>query len=123
MTDAEKLEALRAVVADEIANDPTLNDAVLTIYLSRAARYIVEWRYPLESNITASMETAALTKYEQLQIEVAEELVHKRGAQGESSHDETGIKRTYENAGVSASLRRRVTPLGKIAGHVREEES
>lgn len=121
MTDAEKLEALKAVVADEIANDPTLTDAALTVYLNRAASHIIEWRYPLESTITASMETAAINKYEQLQVEIAEELVHKRGAQGEASHDETGIKRTYENAGVSASLRRRVTPLGKVAGIAREE--
>lgn len=121
MTDAEKLNALKAIVAEEIAIDSTLTDAALSVYLNRAAQYIIEWRYPLESEITASMKTAAINKYEQLQIEVAEELIHKRGAQGEASHDETGIKRTYENAGVSNSLRRRVTPLGKVAGHVREE--
>lgn len=121
MTEQEKLEALKAVVADEIAADPTLTDVALFVYLNRAAQYIIEWRYPLESDITPSMEAAAIDKYEQLQIEVAEELIHKRGAQGEASHDETGIKRTYENAGVSNSLRRRVTPLGKVAGHVREE--
>lgn len=121
MTDEEKLSMLKAFVADEIAVDPTLTDEVLTAYLTRAAQYIVEWRYPLESTVTDDMRMTAIDKYEQVQIEVAEELIHKRGAQGEVSHDETGIKRTYENAGVSASLKRRVTPMGKVAGHVREE--
>lgn len=120
MTDVEKLDALKAVVADEIAIDQTLTDDALRVYLMRAARYIIEWRYPLESDVTEAMAATAINKYESLQIEVAEELIHKRGAQGETSHDESGIKRSYENAGVSDSLRRRVTPLGKVAGRVRE---
>jgi hypothetical protein len=50
-------------------------------------------------------------KYLGTQIRIAVELFNKMGAEGEVSHDENGMKRTYERGGISASLLRQITPV------------
>jgi hypothetical protein len=39
------------------------------------------------------------------------ELFSKMGAEGQTAHNENGINRTYESAGVSNSLLRRIVPI------------
>ena len=50
-------------------------------------------------------------EYEHIQLQIAVELFSKRGAEGQISHNENGINRTYEAADVSPSLLRRIVPV------------
>lgn len=59
-------------------------------------------------------------KYLSAQVSIAVELYNKRGAEGQLSHDENGISRTYEKAHVSNSLLSRITPMIKpMSGKIR----
>jgi hypothetical protein len=55
-------------------------------------------------------------KYETLAEEIAVYLINKRGAEGETAHNENGINRTYESASVPDSMLRTVIPMVKIPG-------
>ena len=37
-------------------------------------------------------------------------MISKRGAEGETSHSENGVSRSYASAGVSEELLREITP-------------
>ena len=53
-------------------------------------------------------------RYKDLQIRIAVEMFSKRGAEGEVSHSENGISRTYASASVSEELLREITPKGGV---------
>lgn len=86
MTDTEKREAL----ATNIAPD-TEDDSILDGMLLLAASLILNRMYPFgfdESKIVPP-------QYEQIQIQLATELYSKRGAEGQTSHSENGISRSW----------------------------
>lgn len=97
MLDAEKLIVLRSMIGSN--DSPEWNDDVLLTYLAIAGRKIINRAYPYKDNIEA-----VPPKYEILQCEIAAYLLNKRGAEGETSHSENGISRTYESADVPESL-------------------
>ena len=98
MTNSEKLEMLEAIV-DETDED------VLSTYLTLAGSKIIAKAYPYNDDVT---EVPA--KYHTLQIEIAAYMLNKRGAEGQLSHSENGISRSYESADVPASMLKTVTP-------------
>lgn len=104
MDDSAKLAALRDMVGGG-EQEITYSDAVLSAYLRIAGRKIINRAFPYRDDITEVPE-----KYESVQLEVAAYLVNKRGAEGETSHGENGITRTYENADVPESMLRAVVP-------------
>lgn len=53
-------------------------------------------------------------QYAILQLEIAQFLYNKMGAEGEKSHSENGVNRTYENAHIPDSMLDLVVPLGKV---------
>lgn len=54
------------------------------------------------------------TKYERLIVDLALASITKYGAEGETSHNENGIKRDYENGGqYPTELLARIIPLAK----------
>lgn len=99
MTDTEKLTALKAVVGGSDT------DEVLSTYLKLAGSKILAKAYPYDDTATE-----VPVKYEYLQIEIAAYMLNKRGAEGQTSHSENGISRTYENADIPASMLKAVTP-------------
>lgn len=99
MTDTEKLTALKAVVGGSDT------DEVLSTYLKLAGSKILAKAYPYDDTVTEIP-----VKYEYLQIEIAAYMLNKRGAEGQTSHSENGISRTYENADIPASMLKAVTP-------------
>lgn len=99
MTEEEKLIALRAMVGGSDA------DEVLSTYLKLAGRKIIARAFPYDSTAT---EVPA--QYDTLQCEIAAYMLNKRGAEGQTSHSENGISRSYENADIPASMLRVVTP-------------
>lgn len=99
MTDIEKLTALKAFVGDSDT------DEVLFTYLKLAGSKIIAKAYPYRDDVTE-----VPTKYEYLQIEIAAYMLNKRGAEGQISHSENGISRSYENADIPASMLKAITP-------------
>ena len=80
-------------------------DALLLTLLSIAAQKILDRAYPYDPTF---IEVPA--RYGTKQVEIAAYLYNKRGAEGQISHSENGISRTYESADVPESLMRGITP-------------
>lgn len=79
------------------------SDEVLEFYLDNAKNIICSLRN------TTDVES----QYYTTQIKIAIELYNKRGAEGQVSHSENGISRSYENSDVSASLISQITPVAR----------
>jgi hypothetical protein len=105
MTDVEKLTYLRTMVG---GND---TDEVLSTYLMVAGRKIIAKAYPYKDDVTE-----VPSKYDILQCEIAAYMLNKRGAEGQLTHTENGITRTYEGGDVPLSLLRTVTPYVGVIG-------
>lgn len=96
-----KLEQLKSLLGISGTDEDTL---LLTL-LSISAQKILDRAYPYDPTITE-----VPVRYEAKQIEIAVYLYNKRGAEGQTSHSENGINRTYESADVPESLMRGITP-------------
>ena len=105
MTIAEKINQVRIMVGKS-ADDADWSDSVLLAYLNIAGRKILNRVYPY-----AETDKEIPTKYELLQCEIATYLLNKRGAEGQTSHSENGISRSYESADVPESMLRGVIPF------------
>lgn len=102
MTPEEKLMRLEVLISPDTAE----ND-LLMILLEQAEGIVLNRRYPFG----VPEEATVPAEYEQIQLQIAVELFSKRGAEGQISHNENGINRTYEAADVSPSLLRRIVPV------------
>lgn len=85
------------------------NDAELEDILESAKAVILSRRFPFGEQPTEIEE-----KYKDLQIRIAVEMFNKRGAEGETSHSENGISRSYASANVSEDLLREITPKAGV---------
>lgn len=102
MTDEEKISAICS-----LADIPKpVSQDLLKLYLDIAGRKIIAKAYPYKTSVTAVPQ-----KYESIQLEIAAYLLNKRGAEGETAHNENGINRSYENADVPASMLKGVIPV------------
>lgn len=104
MTDADKV-ALCRVMVDQPSDANGWSDDVLKSYLAIAGQKILNRAYPYADTVTE-----VPRRYGYLQCEIAAYLLNKRGAEGEVSHSENGISRTYENADVPESMLNDVIP-------------
>ena len=85
MTVEEKLENMRVMLDDD-----TITDRVLGVYLQVAQRKLLNHIYPY-GNTPVELEP----KYEQDEIELAIVLISKRGAEGQTSHNENSVNRKW----------------------------
>ena len=102
MTNEEKLEKLKVLISPDTATDP-----LLLYLLEQAEGSILNRRYPFGAPEGATL--SAL--HQQIQLRVAVELFNKMGAEGQTDHDENGIKRTWEAGDVSPSLLKLIVPV------------
>lgn len=102
MTEVEKLALCRAMV-EQSADTEGWSDEVLKAYLSIAGQKILSRAYPYDDTVTE-----VPRRYGYLQCEIAVYLLNKRGAEGQTSHSENGISRSYESADVPESMLRDV---------------
>jgi hypothetical protein len=86
LTQAQKREALLAQLAPD-----TDEERVLDAVLASAAGLILNKMYPF--GYEPHLEVP--TRYEQIQVMLAAELYSKRGAEGQTSHSENGISRSW----------------------------
>lgn len=96
-----KLEQLKSL----LGISGTDEDAMLLTLLSISAQKILDRVYPYDSTVTE-----VPNRYAIKQVEIAVYLYNKRGAEGQTAHNENGINRTYESADVPESLMRGITP-------------
>lgn len=99
MTQEEKLTALKSMVGN---SDP---DEVLSTYLDFAGSKILAKAYPYQNDVTE-----VPVQYAHLQIEIAAYMLNKRGAEGQTSHTENGVSRSYENGDIPSSMLKAVIP-------------
>ena len=101
MTDEEKMTLL--VAKDNAEESPeALSAALLTskyAILSRAYPYVTDF-----SNVEFP------SRYDILQVEIANFLLRKTGAEGQTGHVENGIERTYESGDIPLSMLTTVVP-------------
>lgn len=84
------------------------SDDVLAIYLDRAREVLLNIIYPTEPN-RAQMDVPE--PYQMKQIEIAEYLLNKRGAEGEIQHIENGVHRNYGSSDIPEAMIRHITPF------------
>lgn len=102
MNATEKLAMLKVLV--DVEGDT--QDSALTVYLTVAGKKILNKAFPYDST-----QTEVPNRYALLQCEIAAYLWNKRGAEGEISHNENGISRSYENADVPSSMLKEIVPF------------
>jgi hypothetical protein len=112
MTDTDKLAELRVLCGLTSAQ---LADNSLTYYLDLAKGVVMRKLYPLVTDDFAALEFPS--KYDLLQVQIANELVAKIGSEGENSHNENGVNRSYGDAFVSKGLLKQITPYGAVFGN------
>lgn len=94
-----QLERLKIRMPEEV------NDVELEDILESAKAVILSRRFPF-----GEQPTELEPKYMDLQIRIAVEMYNKRGVEGQTSHSENGVSRSYSNASVSEELLREITP-------------
>lgn len=100
MTDNDKLEMLKTMVDGE-------SDAVLITYLTIAKDEIMKRLYPAKDDYS---DMPFPSKYDTKQVQIAQFLVNKQGAEGQVTHTENGIQRQYENGGIPQSMLKGIVP-------------
>ena len=102
MTNEEKITSLAVLISPDTADKDLLSELIVM-----AEGIVLNKRYPF-----GTPDGAIVPKqYEHIQLLIALELFSKRGAEGQTEHDENGISRKYEAADVSPSLLRKITPI------------
>ena len=99
-----QIDRLRARLEGE-----DFTNALLDELLETANDIIFENRFPY-SDFPDEVEK----KYQGLQVQIAVELFNKFGAEGQQSHTENGITRSWTSADVSDALLNRITPIIKV---------
>ena len=103
MTNEEKRAALAATLAPD-----TDTEEVLDNVLDDAEALILNRMYPFGYPDG----TVVPNRYERIQVQLAAELYSKRGAEGQISHSENGISRTWLEQ--SALLKRVIPHVGSV---------
>lgn len=94
----------------------TDKDAVLSQYLTIAGEEICARAYPY------SYVTTVPDRYKTLQVRIAEFLVQKRGAEGQTGHSEGGISRSYEGADIPKFMLSQIIPFVSVPTMPVEED-
>lgn len=98
MTSLEKIAALRAHISPDTDSDEVLG-SMITMAEAMVLNRMYPFGYPDGTVVPA--------RYEQIQIMIAVELYGKRGAEGQLTHSENGISRSWPE---SSPLLKRVLP-------------
>lgn len=98
-----QLERLKIRITEKV------NEYELEDILESAKAVILSRRFPFGARPTEIED-----QYKDLQIRIAVEMYNKRGAEGEISHNENGVSRSYSSASVSEELLREITPKAGV---------
>ena len=84
-------------------------DDYLTLKIDRAISAVIKARRPF--GCTEEQKVLILADYESEILDIAAYLYNRKGSEGEKSHNENGINRGYENAGIPSSFLDGITPM------------
>jgi hypothetical protein len=87
------------------------DEDTLELYFEIAGEVIMRRVYPYGSD-----NTEVPRQYLFKQYEIATYLLNKRGAEGQTVHNENGINRTYESADVPHSMLKDIVPFVQVLG-------
>lgn len=104
MTEADKLRLLQSMTSET-------SDDLLLAYLSLAGAKILRRLYPFG---VPDDVTEIPREYSMNQVDIAVYLWNKRGAEGQISHSENGISRTYGDADVPETMLRGIVPFAEV---------
>ena len=96
MTDEQKIAKVKTLVE----NDPSATDEVCGVYLELAQDAILGRRYPF-----GIPDVYDISQYDLKQCELASRYFLRRGGQGEITHNENGVNRTYQSVNDEDILR------------------
>jgi hypothetical protein len=102
MLNTQKLEMLKA-----LSGESDENILLTSLYLAKNA--ILHKAFPFGTD-----EEDVPEKYVSNQLEIACYLINKRGGEGEISHSENGVSRSYESAGVPPSMLKDIIPTAGV---------
>ena len=105
MTQIEKIAQLKSMLG---ADAPSDEELITLLLITKGA--ILNRRYPLGE----WLEEEVPTKYEHIQLMACVHLFNKKGAEGQTSHSENGVSRSYESADVPESLMGQVVPFCEV---------
>lgn len=101
MTIDEKIAKVKVLISPD-----TASDELLLYLLEQSEGIVLSRRYPFG----APEEVTLSALHEQIQLRIAVELFSKMGAEGQLSHSENGVSRTWEAGDVSPSLLKLIVP-------------
>lgn len=110
MTDAEMIALVESMSGET-------SEIVASAFLAMAGNAILNRAYPFFTDEELQAVEVPV-RYQNLQVEIAVFLINKRGAEGQTAHNENGINRSYENGGIPNSMLKQVTPFCKVPGGV-----
>jgi hypothetical protein len=93
----------------DIKDEDTDGLALLEIYLRIAERKVLNRLYPFGSG-----DEEIPSKYTHKVVEITQYLWLRRGSEGETSHSENGISRSYEDADIPDSMLSEITPMAGV---------
>ena len=108
MLDSEKITMVRTLVE----NDSHATDEIIAVYLNLACNAMIERLYPFDAEKTA---LDIPSRYDMIQCELAARYYLRRGTQGEISHEEVSVNRSYSSPD-DADILQRLTPFAKVGG-------
>ena len=94
------------------------NPDVLLTYLNIAGNKVLKRAFPFSDMAV----TEVPDRYAYNQVEIAAYLLNKRGAEGQTSHSENGVSRSYENGDVPPTLLREIVPCASVISASESEE-
>lgn len=100
MADSKKISMLKSLIGEEAEDD------VLDLYLQIAERKVLSRLYPFGTE-----HSVIPPKYSLKVLEIAQYLYFRRGSEGQTSHSENGISRSYESADVPISMLADILPM------------
>ena len=106
MTNSEKI----AMVKTLVESDAYATDEVVTVYLNLAFNAMLERLYPYDSD-----KDEIPSRYDTIQCELAARYYLRRGGQGELTHEENGVNRSWASVDDEDILKR-LTPFAKVGG-------
>lgn len=97
---AQELIDLVSTLTEETDSD------ILSTYIDQAGDIVLRHAYPFDDT-----QTEVPAKYQRVQADIAVYLLNKRGAEGQLTHTENGISRSYENGDIPVTILRRIMPM------------
>lgn len=105
MNDEEKLVMVQTLLG--VADSETAEIERIEVYLTAAEKEILTWRYSLSGN----QPTEFPEEFDMVQVWAVVYGYSQAGAEGQSTHSENGVSRTFNYADMNQYIHRNVRPL------------